>query len=276
MDGLDQFVAVDVRDHPRAGGRRVIEFACDHRSDHRPDAETVARAHKVQRRAHQRDANRRTILDQRREVVRLEPGDAGPQRDVRRFRDLRLDADEMLDRVEDPDPDALLQRLALEQRAIESSGSEDGQRVDANDAIRDVSPRCLDRARARAVRFLRRRRELVVPSGRDRCERDAHEAMSGDEDDRPERRTDHTGDAEQVGLRPEHVSHRTAEDRTTHAEREQHEQIRLVHARDHREPNERNERTNQEPYDPVSHGSPCFLSAAPSIYRAGQAGCCHP
>ena len=87
----------------------------------------VARAHQMQRPAHEPRADHRMALDRRPEPLARESGEARPERDIWRGRPLRLERGDPLDRVDDVEPGAPQQQLAREGRAIQPAKREDRQ-----------------------------------------------------------------------------------------------------------------------------------------------------
>ena len=102
--GLDQFPAVrrevgQLHVHQPLG-LVGAERALKHRLGQPPQRQAVRGGHQVDGAAHQRDPDHLTIVDQRCQVTGLEAVDARPQAVVRRERVLRLQADQVLGRLQ--------------------------------------------------------------------------------------------------------------------------------------------------------------------------------
>jgi hypothetical protein len=90
-----------------------------------PEVEIVVDGHGVERRAHQRrldDESLRECAVQRR---RVEGRQAGPEREVRRSRLLRLEPTERLDRIDRLEGDRFEEVLAGERRPVQAIARED-------------------------------------------------------------------------------------------------------------------------------------------------------
>src|SRR5207249_4864571 len=79
----------------------------------------VARAHKVERPAHEPRADNLAPLDRGPEPLALEVGETRPERHVRQRGPLRLQRAEPLDRGTNADPRALQEHLTRERGAVE-------------------------------------------------------------------------------------------------------------------------------------------------------------
>jgi hypothetical protein len=91
-------------------------------ADERPHRTEVARGGQVDGRAQQRAPDHRVPLDQAGQLVRVEPLEPRPQRDVGVVLLLRLERDQVLDHVDRGPPLAAEQELPLEQRPVQCSG----------------------------------------------------------------------------------------------------------------------------------------------------------
>ena len=91
----------------------------------RAQLEAVARGDDVQRPAHERDPHDEPALDEAREVVGMEVLEARPQPVVGPVGVLRLQPDEVLERVGDAQGLTPQQELTFEERTIERSRSQD-------------------------------------------------------------------------------------------------------------------------------------------------------
>jgi hypothetical protein len=80
--------------------RRARKQPSVHRLVKRPKREVVGGAQQVNRAAHHVGAHGPALRDQVRELARLEIGQSGPEADVGGERGLRLEAGDVLDRVE--------------------------------------------------------------------------------------------------------------------------------------------------------------------------------
>jgi hypothetical protein len=125
-----------------AEGRRKLgmprDLGVEHRLHQRPELEAVVGAQQVERRSHRCDPHCLPLLDQRCELVGPEPLEPRPQSRVRVERHLRLQADEVLDRVERRQRVASQQELALERGSVERATAENvsGQAVPKRTAAR--------------------------------------------------------------------------------------------------------------------------------------------
>ena len=106
--------------------RRVPgDLGVDERPDERREKEAVVRADEMDGRAHRRHADDSMLLEQGRERLRPEAGEPAPERDVRIPRHLRLQPDQMLDRLEDRQLDPPQQELPLERRSVQRPPAQD-------------------------------------------------------------------------------------------------------------------------------------------------------
>jgi hypothetical protein len=85
----------------------------------RPQREAVPRGDQVHRAAHEQGPHHPPGLQQLDQLARVEPGQPRPQSDVGLLRLLRLQADEVRDRVEGRHRSALEEQLTREQRPIQ-------------------------------------------------------------------------------------------------------------------------------------------------------------
>ena len=135
-------------DRPEVGGaqRRAVlavarQLAVEHRLHQRSQEEAVVGRDEVDGGPHHHDADDLAVEEQLAQLVGLEPVEAGPQGHVRVLRHLGLEADQVVDRVEDGPVRAPEQELALERRPVEGARAEDvgGHRHDR--ALRNRSTR---------------------------------------------------------------------------------------------------------------------------------------
>jgi hypothetical protein len=103
---------------------RAAVVALDDDLQQRTQSEGVADGHEVDRRAHQGEAHDRTLGEHPAQLVRVEALQPRPQAVVGRHRRLRLEPEEVLDHRRDRDVRAAQQSLALEQRPVERTGTE--------------------------------------------------------------------------------------------------------------------------------------------------------
>jgi len=97
----------------------AVERAGEDRLDDRAQGQAVARGEQVDCRAHHRDPDGLPVADQRRQLVRVEAVQPRPERHVRRLRQLRLQADHVLDRLRRRHLHPAQQQLAMQQRAVQ-------------------------------------------------------------------------------------------------------------------------------------------------------------
>ena len=98
--------------------------AFDNALQERPQEERVAHRDKVDGAAHEREAHRSTVEEQASEIVRVEALQSRPEAVVGRHRRLRLQTQQVLERLGKRSPHAAQQRLALQQRAVERTRSD--------------------------------------------------------------------------------------------------------------------------------------------------------
>ncbi len=97
------------------------QLAVEHRLHERSQQEAVVGGDEVDRGPHHHDAHDLAVEEQLPQLVGLEPVEARPQRQVGVLRHLGLQADEVLDGVEDGPVRAPEQELAFERRPVEGA-----------------------------------------------------------------------------------------------------------------------------------------------------------
>jgi len=95
------------------------ELSVEHGLHERAQHQAVVGADEMERGAHGDDADDAPLEQQRRELLRTEMIEPRPQRRVRVQRDLRLQTDEVLDRVEHRQGRPAEQQLALQRRSVQ-------------------------------------------------------------------------------------------------------------------------------------------------------------
>ena len=121
-----ELVGVDTRQAMLEVG---LEAACVDGVEERAKAQTVLRGDQVDRGAHQGDPHQLSLLEQRRDLLRVERLQAAPQPDVPGLRGLCLKPDQVGDEVSRRQGRPLEQMLAPQRRAVERATVEQGGAV---------------------------------------------------------------------------------------------------------------------------------------------------
>jgi hypothetical protein len=101
------------------GQPAVAEHAREERAHERLEHQAVAGGDEMDRRAHELRAHGAALVDQRGQLLRREAREPRPERDVWVLGDLRLHADQVLDRGEHGPRRAGQQALAMQERPVE-------------------------------------------------------------------------------------------------------------------------------------------------------------
>ena len=109
--------------------RRVVpvpgELGREHRLHQRPEHERISGGDEVDRAAHHDDADDLAVGEQSGQRLGVEPGEPGPEGQIRVRRLLGLQADEVFDGGEDRPVRPLEQQLAGERRPVQRAQTED-------------------------------------------------------------------------------------------------------------------------------------------------------